>query len=78
MRLFAPIAPDREVFTERGKRSHSIGLAKWDSIPEENILSHVKPVVLAKNDPAIIGVFPHVHLRHRSERISGWEAMAQS
>ena len=45
------------MFTERGERSHSIGLAEGDSMPEENIL--MKPVVLAKNDPTIIGVFPH-------------------
>jgi hypothetical protein len=37
-------------------------------MPEENILPHMKPVVLAKNDPAIIGVFPHVRLRHPSAR----------
>ena len=34
-----------------------MGLAERDSMPEENIL--MKPVVLAKNDPTIIGVFPH-------------------
>ena len=56
------------MFTERGERSHSIGLAESDFMPEENIL--MKPVVLAKNDPAIIGVFPHPHLR------LGWEKMA--
>jgi len=32
-------------------------------MPEEKILPHMKPVVLAKNDPAIIGVFPHPYLR---------------
>lgn len=40
-----------------------IRLAEGDSVPEENILPHVKPVVLAKNDPTKIGVFPHVRLR---------------
>ena len=55
--LSALIAQDREVFTERGERSHSIGLAEGDFMPEENIL--MKPVVFAKNDPAIIGIFPH-------------------
>jgi len=63
IRPSALIAPDREVFTESGERSHSIGLAEGDSMPEENILPHMKPVVLAKNDPGIIGVFPHPHLR---------------
>jgi hypothetical protein len=38
-----------------------MGLAERDSMPEENIL--MKPVVLAKNDPAIIAVLPHPHLR---------------
>ena len=56
--LSALIAQDREVFTERRERSHSVGLAEGDSMAEENIL--MKPVVLAKNDPAIIGVFPHL------------------
>jgi hypothetical protein len=48
------------VLTERRERSHSIGLAEGDSMPEENILPHVKPIVLAKHHPAIIRVFPHV------------------
>lgn len=30
---------------------------------KEEILPHVEPVVLAKNYPAIIGVFPHIRLR---------------
>jgi hypothetical protein len=45
-------------------------------MPEENILPNMKPVVLAKNDPAIIGVFPHVRLRHPSERVNGWKAIS--
>ena len=43
------------MFTERRKRSHSIGLTEGDSMPKESILAQMKPVVLAKNDPAIIG-----------------------
>ena len=55
-----------------------MGLAERDSMPEENILPNMKPVVLAKNDPAIIGVFPHVRLplRHPSERVNGCKAIA--
>ena len=53
-----------------------MGLAERDSMPEENILPNMKPVVLAKNDPAIIGVFPHVRLRHPSERVNGSKAIS--
>ena len=74
--LSALIAQDREVFTERGERSHSIGLAEGDSMPEENIL--MKPVVLAKNDPAIIGVFPHPRLRLNAIWLVGKQALDQT
>jgi hypothetical protein len=47
------------VFRERRKRSESIGFGKGDSMPDEKTLPHMKPVVLAKNNPAVIGVFPH-------------------
>ena len=30
---------------------------------DEKTLPHMKPVVLAKNDPAIVGVFPHACTR---------------
>jgi hypothetical protein len=59
VRLSALIAPNREVFTKTRERSHSIGLCEGDSMPEEKILLHVKPAVLAKNNPTIIRVFPH-------------------
>jgi hypothetical protein len=68
IRLSAFIAPNREGFTDKRERSYSIGLREGDFMPEEKILSYVKPMVLAKNNPAIIGVFPHVRLRHPSER----------
>jgi len=57
--LSAIIAPDHEALTKRRKRLHSIGQRKRDSMPEEKILPHVKPMIFAKNYPAIIGVFPH-------------------
>jgi hypothetical protein len=68
IRLSAFIAPNREGFTDKREWSYSIGLREGDFMPEEKILSYVKPMVLAKNNPAIIGVFPHVRLRHPSER----------
>jgi hypothetical protein len=49
------------MFTERRERSHSIGLGEGDFMPEEKILPHMKPMILAKNDPAIAGVFPHMY-----------------
>jgi len=48
------------MFAERRERSHSIGLGEGDFMPEEKILPHMKPMVLAKNDPAIARVFPHM------------------
>ena len=57
------------MFRERRERSESIGFGKGDSMPDEKTLPHMKPVVLAKNNPAIIGVFPHLDVR------LGWEGM---
>lgn len=59
VRLSALIAPDGEVFNEMRESSHSIGLGEGNSMPEEKILADMKPVVLAKNHPAIVGVFHH-------------------
>ena len=59
IRLSALIAANREAFRQRRKRGHRIGFGEGDPMPEEQILPHVKPAVLAKNNPAIIGVFPH-------------------
>ena len=51
------------MFRETRERSHSIGLGQRDSMSGQKTLPHMKPVVLAKHDPAIIGVFPHMLLR---------------
>lgn len=59
VRLSALIATNSEGFNERRESSHSIGLSQGNSMPEEKILADMKPVVLAKNHPAIVGVFPH-------------------
>jgi hypothetical protein len=52
------------VFAERGERSHSIGLGFYAG---RKYSATYETTVLAKNDPAIIGVFPHVRLRHPPE-----------
>jgi hypothetical protein len=58
----AVITPDREGAIELGTRAEGISLAKRDSMPKEEILSKVKPIVLAEHHPAIMVILPHTRI----------------
>jgi hypothetical protein len=55
----ALIAPDPEGAIQSGRRHVDICFAEGDFMPKKNILSNMKPVVLADYHPAIIAIFPH-------------------
>jgi hypothetical protein len=58
--LFAAfIAPDREGAIENRTRAESVRFAKRNSVFEEEILSNMKPIVLAEHDPTVIIILPH-------------------
>jgi len=57
--LAALIAPDHERALKSRESCDSIRLGKGDSMPEENILPNMKPMILADYHPAITAVFPH-------------------
>jgi hypothetical protein len=62
------IALNAEGAIERWNRHVSIGEPQRDAVFEQKISRQMKPVVLAKDDPAVIGIFPH-----KSPRLgSGW------
>lgn len=67
VRFSALVALDQEMLIESRERSKGIRWGEGDSVryvrvPEVKILSLlVKQVVLARNDPAIIGSFRHLH-----------------
>ena len=53
------IALNAEGTIERWNRHVSIGKAKRYAVSEQEILHQMKHVVLAKDDPAVIAIFPH-------------------
>src|SRR5438552_4632607 len=58
--LFAAvIAPDPEGAIERRARGEGIGFGKGDSMPEEEVLPKMKPMVLAEHHPAVVAIDPH-------------------
>jgi len=62
IRFTALIAPHLERDSEMRERSKSIRHSKTDFMSKEEILSEVIPVVLAKNCPTIICIFPHTRV----------------
>ena len=60
--LAAVIAPDCEGTIELGTRAEGISLAKGNSVSKEEILSKVKPIVLAEYHPTIMVILPHTSI----------------
>jgi hypothetical protein len=57
--LSAFIAPDREGAIEIGSHAEGIRLAKRNFVSKEEILSKMKPMVLAEHHPAVMVILPH-------------------
>jgi hypothetical protein len=57
--LAAFIAPDREGTIGDRARAEGIRFAKRNSVFEEEILSNMKPIVLAEHDPTVMIILPH-------------------
>ena len=57
VRFSALIATDDEGAIKKRGRGSSISRIKGDSVPEVRTLPPMKQVILARNDPAIIGTF---------------------
>jgi hypothetical protein len=55
------IAPDREGAIGDRARAEGIRFAKRNSVFEEEILSNMKPIVLAEHHPAVMVILPHRH-----------------
>jgi hypothetical protein len=55
------ITPDREGAIGDRARAEGIRFAKRNSVFEEEILSNMKPIVLAEHDPAVMVILPHRH-----------------
>ena len=67
------IALNGEATIERWKSHVSIGKAKRDAVFEQEVVHQVIHVVLAKDDPAVIAIFPHTSPRIGSP---GWVGTA--
>jgi hypothetical protein len=57
--LAAFLAADSEGAIENGARAEGIRLAERNFVPEEEILSEMKPMVLAEYHPTVMGILPH-------------------
>jgi hypothetical protein len=58
--LFAAfIAPDREGAIEDRASAKGIRFAKRNSVFKEEILTKMKPIVLAEHHPAVMVILPH-------------------
>jgi hypothetical protein len=57
--LAAFIATDCEGTIENGASTEGIGLAEGNSVSKEEILSNMKPVVLAEHHPTVMRILPH-------------------
>jgi hypothetical protein len=69
--LFAAfIAPDRERAIKLGTWAEGIRLAKGNSVSKEEILSKMKPMVLAEYHPTIMVILPHTSILQSYE--SDW------
>ena len=60
--LAAFIAPDGEGAMENGARADGVGLAERNFVPEEEILSKMKPIVLAEHHPTVMVILPHTNI----------------
>jgi hypothetical protein len=60
--LAAFIAPDGEGAVENGARAEGVGLAKRNFVPKEEILSKMKPMVLAEHHPTVMVILPHTNI----------------
>jgi hypothetical protein len=69
----AHIAPHAEGAIEPWNRHVSIGKAQRDAVLEQKIPRQMKPMVLAKDDPAVVAIFPHTSPRLGSP---GWAGTA--
>ena len=61
----ADIAADPEAAIKSRSRRESVCLPKGDSMPKKNILSNMKPMVLAAYHPAIMAVLPYIIFRQQ-------------
>jgi hypothetical protein len=57
--LAAFIAPDLEGAIEDGASAKGIRFAKRNSVFKEEILSKMKPIVLAEHHPTVMVILPH-------------------
>jgi hypothetical protein len=57
--LAAFLAADSEGAIENGARADGVGLAKRNFVPKEEILSKMKPMVLAEHHPTVMCILPH-------------------
>jgi hypothetical protein len=53
------IAADREGAIESGARAEGVRFAKRNSVFKEEILSNMKPIVLAEHHPTVMVILPH-------------------
>jgi hypothetical protein len=60
--LAAFITPDSEGAIENGARAKGFGLAKRNFVSKEEILSKMKPIVLAEYHPAVMVILPHSNI----------------
>jgi hypothetical protein len=58
------MALDAEAAFEGRARRDRVGLGKGDSMPEENILPKMKPMVLAEHHPTVVAIDPHLFPFH--------------
>jgi hypothetical protein len=63
------IALNAEGTIERWNRHVSIGKAKRYAVSEQEILHQMIHVVLAKDDPAVVAIFPHTPPSALEERL---------
>jgi hypothetical protein len=60
--LAAFITPDLQRAFENGARAEGVRLAKRNSMFKEEILSKMKPIVLAEYHPTVLGILPHANI----------------
>ena len=57
------IAPGPEALICRKASGDGSGLGKRNSMSKENVLSQMKPMILAEHHPAIMAIFPDINTR---------------
>jgi hypothetical protein len=60
--LAAFIAADREGAIENRARAKGVRLAKRNFVSKEEILSKMKPIVLAEHHPTVLVILPHTNI----------------